>query len=81
MSCLMHFRESSILVLTNEFVLKGGSVKVHKCPLGMFVFVSLLLVLSPLPVIFLGCSPLSADWLTKLSIIVRRLDVNLSASS
>ncbi len=43
---------------------------------GAFVF-----VFSPLPVVLFGWSPLTADWLTKLSIIVRRRDVNLSASS
>ncbi len=43
---------------------------------GAFVF-----VFSPLPVVLFGRSPLTADWLTKLSIIVRRRDVNLSASS
>ncbi len=41
MSWLMHFREGSILVLTNEFVLKGGSVTSINVIVGVFVFVSL----------------------------------------
>ncbi len=41
MSWLMHFREGSILVLTNEFVLKGRSVTCINVIVGVFVFVSL----------------------------------------
>ncbi len=81
MSWLMHFREGSILVLTNEFGLKGGSVTSINVIVGVFVFVSLPPACLLSFVVFFGCPPLTADWLTKLSIIVRRCDVNLSASS
>ncbi len=38
---LMHFREGSILVFSNEFVLKGGSVRSISVLVGVFVFLSL----------------------------------------
>ncbi len=37
----MHFREDSILVFSNEFVLKGGSVTSINVLVGVIVFLSL----------------------------------------
>ncbi len=41
MSWLMYFREGNIIVFSNEFVLKGGSVTSINVFVGAFVFLSL----------------------------------------
>ncbi len=57
----------------NEFVLKGGSVTsyVHKCPCGSACFFSLSPACSLCPCQSLRPPPLTADWLWKLSLIIK----------